>query len=252
LTITKGEIVQGLEDIGLPDGAAVLVHSSLSSFGHVQGGAEAVIDALLEAVGADGTVLVPTLTGHERLSRDNPPFFDPDQSEIWTGIIPNTFVKYPQAVRSLHPTHSVAAIGPAAVDLTSDHQYSVTPCDDTSPYGKLAKLENGYVLFLGVDHRSSTMLHHVEEVVGVPYHMQPGFVRATVVENGISREIDLMIHKYGQPRNFSVVEPILENRGIQSKGKIGSSTVRLVKAKEMVEVLCKGLMADGRLLLQDA
>lgn len=250
MSITKAEIAEALKDLGLPEGGNVLVHSSLSSFGHVVGGANAVIDALLDTVGANGTVMVPTLTGNEGLSQDNPPVFDSAKTPIWTGIIPNTFVMYSQAIRSLHPTHSVAAIGPLAAYLTSTHQHSVTPCDDTSPYGKLAKLENGYILLLGVDHESNTMLHHVEEIVGVQYHMQPGYVCASVIENGVARSFYLMIHKYGEHRDFNVVEPILENRGVQTRGNIGNCTLRLIKAKSMVEIVYRSLMVDHSLLLR--
>ena len=61
--VHKEDIVRGLGELGLRPGDVVLVHSSLSSFGYVEGGADAVIDALLDAVGPEGTVMVPTLTG---------------------------------------------------------------------------------------------------------------------------------------------------------------------------------------------
>ncbi|NOX44142.1 MAG: AAC(3) family N-acetyltransferase, partial [Caldiserica bacterium] len=58
--VTKDDIVRGLRELGLEVGAIVGVHSSLSSFGYVEGGADAVIDALLEVVGEEGTVVMPT------------------------------------------------------------------------------------------------------------------------------------------------------------------------------------------------
>jgi aminoglycoside 3-N-acetyltransferase len=80
-SVGKGDIVDGLRNLGVRPGDKLLVHSSLSSFGHVEGGAEAVIDALIEAVSPGGTVLVPTLTGDETLCPANPPIFDPRPSE---------------------------------------------------------------------------------------------------------------------------------------------------------------------------
>jgi len=87
----------------------VLVHSSLSSLGCVEGGADAVIDALLDVLGPGGTLVVPTLTGTESLSAENPPRYDPDATPCWTGRVPETLRRRPGAMRSLHPTHSVAA-----------------------------------------------------------------------------------------------------------------------------------------------
>ena len=91
--ITKEIIINGLKELGLKQGDTVLVHSSLSSFGYVDGGADTVIDALLETVGKEGTVLVPTLTGSEHLSAENPPVFDVRNTPCWTGKIPETFRK---------------------------------------------------------------------------------------------------------------------------------------------------------------
>jgi aminoglycoside 3-N-acetyltransferase len=248
--ITQADIVKGLSGGGLPSGAQVLVHSSLSSFGHVEGGTNAVIDALLEAVGVDGTVLVPTLTGSEALSPDNPPVFDPANTACWTGKIPETFRKRSNAVRSLHPTHSVAAIGANAQALTKDHGYSITPCDSYSPYGKLAQRADGYILLIGVDYESCTMFHHVEELVGADYHMQPGFAKAKIVIDGQSTERHYMLHKYGPARNFNIMEPVLIERGVQKTFTIGDATLRLIQAPKLVELSIQSLTADPRILCE--
>lgn len=251
MAISKSIIVEGLKDLGLPRGAVTLVHSSLSKFGYVDGGPKTVIDALLETIGTEGTLVMPTLTGNEALSMDTPPFFDTVHSKSWTGVIPETFRYYPGALRSLHPTHSVAALGPMADFLIRDHLHSITPCDGMSPYGRLAKLEQGYILLLGVDHESNTMLHHVEERVGVEYHMQPGFVHATVIDKGIKQNVSIMIHKYGAARQFNCLDFLFVERGIQVTGKIGNATVRLVQVKSMVEIAYKCLIADRRVFLRD-
>ncbi|MBN1286467.1 MAG: AAC(3) family N-acetyltransferase [Anaerolineae bacterium] len=250
-SITQSDIARGLAALGLAKGHKVLVHSSLSSFGHVEGGADAVIGALLEAVGPHGTVLVPTLTGDETLSPARPPVFDPAQTPCWTGRIPETFRQRPGAVRSRHPTHSVAAIGAGALALTQDHLQSVTPCDARSPYGKLAQLPDGYILLLGVDHEASTMFHHIEEAVGVGYHMQPGFARATLYIDGETIHRHYMLHRYGPRRHFNAMEPVFIERGIQRAAHIGQSYARLVHAGRMCEVTRQCLAADPRILLFD-
>lgn len=247
-TVTQQEIITGLSNLGLAHGAVVLVHSSLSSFGYVEGGADTVIDALLQVVGSHGTVLVPTLTGSESLSAENPPVFDPLHTPCWTGRIPQTFHRRPQAVRSHHPTHSVAAIGAQARELTVGHETCVTPCGPDSPYGRLANV-GGYILLIGVDHESNTTFHLVEEIVGVPYHMQPGFVAAQVVQEEKNRTVHLMIHRYGHRRCFQRMEPILQERGIQRETAIGQSHIRLIDAKRLVDVACRALRQDPNILL---
>lgn len=250
-SIEKQDIVDGLKELGLSSGHHVLVHSSLSSFGHVIGGAEAVIDALLECVGGEGTVLVPTLTGHESLSPANPPVFDVAETPCWTGRIPETFRRRLEAVRSQHATHSVAAIGARAEYLTRDHVDSVSPCDDLSPYGNLARTEKGRILLIGVDHECSTVFHHVEEAAGLDYHLQNEFSRATIRVGGREFHRHILLHRYGTPRCFNVMEPLFVERGIQASKVIGKSVCRLVNTREMVAITLQALKGNPRLLCRD-
>jgi len=210
-----------------------------------------VIDALLETVGPSGTVVVPTLTGTESDSPDNPPEFDPKRTPSWTGLIPETFRKRAKAIRSVHPTHSVAAIGADATNLTMDHGLSVTPCDELSPYGRLARYDNGYVLLLGVEHESNTTFHHVEELAAVGYHMQKDTSLATLVIDGKRENRQFLLHQWGSPRRFNVMDKLLQERGIQKSGIIGNATVRLIQVNKMVLATLQCLRANKRFLLQD-
>ena len=58
--ILKEEIVQKLREVGLEKGDVVMVHTSLKRIGYVCGGAQTVIEALMEVVGKDGTIMMPT------------------------------------------------------------------------------------------------------------------------------------------------------------------------------------------------
>jgi len=250
-TITSTQIQDALTKLGLNEGSNVLVHSSLSSFGQVEGGADAVIDALLGTVGSSGTVLVPTLTATADHNSSNPPVFDPENSKSWTGRIPETFRTRPDAVRSLHPTHSVAAIGVNANSLTEDHTFSISPCDERSPYGKLADSDNGYVMLIGVDYESMTLLHHVEEIAGVDYHMQKDLAKASIVEGNTTTQRHYMMHQWGTPRDFNILEPLMIERGVQRKTTIGNSEVRLLSAKGVTEVTLNALRSNARFLCKD-
>ena len=246
--LTQRQLIQDLQALGLPAGAQVLVHSALSSLGYVAGGADTVINALLATIGAAGTLLAPTLTGSEALSPANPPVFDPAQTPGWTGRIPETLRQRPQAIRSLHPTHSVAALGAQAQALTQDHVDSVTPCDELSPYGRLAQRIDAYILLLGVDHESNTTFHHIEEIGGAAYHMQPGFAAAQIHLPDKTLTRNILLHAYGTPRHFMALEPLLIERGIQQTGMVGAATARLIHTRPFVELGLRCLRASPRVL----
>jgi aminoglycoside 3-N-acetyltransferase len=250
--LSREAIVSDLRALRLEAGALVLVHSSLSSLGWVESGAQTVIDALLEAVSPDGTVLVPTLTGTIQHGPEHPPIFDPRATPCWTGTIPETCRRHPAARRSRHPTHSVAAVGPATDWLIAGHEYSDTPCAGDSPYGRLADT-GGFILLLGVTHDSNTSLHMVEELAGVPYHMQREPAPARVARpDGAWEEIPTRLHLWRWERDFPRVEPLLLEVGVQRTGMVGQARGRLVDARAMRDLLLPLLRRDPLFLLSDA
>ena len=250
--VGKADIVRGLRHLGVKAGDAILAHSSLKSFGRVEGGAEAVVDALLETVGPTGTAMVPTLTGRREDSAEDPPVFDVRQTPTWTGLIPETLRRRAGARRSLHPTHSAAAIGPQADFLIRDHLTCDTPCGPGSPYLRLADLD-GKVVFLGVGLTCCTLLHGVEELAHAAYHMQPRPVRAVITDwDGRRLERKVRIHDWGAPRDFSALEPIFVKAGIMRLGKVGEAAIRVLAARPAVERALALLRESPRLLCQPA
>lgn len=112
----KDDLVDDLRRLGLQEGDTVLVHSSLSKIGYVEGGADTVIDALLEVIGNQGTLLMPTLTVGGRMVSQlrEGRLFDYRNTPTGLGIINEAFRKRAGVLRSIHPTHSVCGIGPNA------------------------------------------------------------------------------------------------------------------------------------------
>ncbi len=234
MNVTPGDIVQGLTRLGVRSGVPVLVHSSLRSFGHVEGGAQAVIEAVVTTVGLAGTVVVPALTGRATDGPESPPHFDCQQSPCWTGIIPETLRKLPGALRSVHPTHSVAAVGRLAEWLGRDHFYAATPCGVGTPYARIAA-EGGQVIMFGCDFNSCTMVHGLEETAGVPYHMQSV---ETLVEaiNGaecLSRPMRLHNWDHRIEKDFNRLHALLEPLGAVRTGRIGQAATIVVDAERL-------------------
>ena len=111
---------------GRPPGAALLVHSSLRSLGPLDGGAEMVVQSLLEALGPQGTLLMPALS--YRTVGPQSPVFNVTTTPSCVGALPEYFRTRPGTLRSVHPTHSASGLGPQAQDLLGEHIRSTTPC----------------------------------------------------------------------------------------------------------------------------
>jgi len=250
--VTRDEILHDLVKLGIKAGSSVLVHSSLSSIGNVVGGAESVIDALLAAVGPDGTVVFPTLTGDETDGPEHPPHIDALHSPCWTGRIPETARLRPDALRSLHPTHSVAAIGAMKEEFTTGHETGVSPCDEQSPYYRLIR-SGGLILLLGVDQECNTTLHCCEELAAVPYHLQPETTAGQVTDrDGARHVVTNQMHQSCWERDFSQVDQWLAGIGALQIGKIGQATARLISASHMADHVLMHLRSDPISLLSDA
>jgi len=243
--VSKGDIKKGLREIGIKDGDKLLVHSSLSSFGYVDGAADTVINALIESVGFEGTVLVPTLTGSAELSPQNPPVFDVLITPCWTGKIPESFRNRKNARRSYHPTHSVTGIGIDVDILIKNHHEDITPCGIKSPYYKLGEL-GGYILLIGVGFDVSTTFHTVEELAEVNYHLQKEMTDCVVIkEDNIRLIVRNYLHSYfGPERDFPVMEEIFKEKGIMRYTQIGNALIRMFPAKESIEITLEYLKKD--------
>ncbi len=162
MEVTKEILKEKLSALGLKRGMNIIVHSSLKSFGKVDGGADTVIDALCELLTEDGTLVMPSFNHGEPYR--NGEIFDISQTPTSNGIIPETFRKREGVIRSINPTHSFAVWGKNKEYYTKDHQKSGCFGVD-SPLYRLMK-DDGYCLLLGVGYNSNTFHHCVETCEG--------------------------------------------------------------------------------------
>ena len=188
-SVNQVQIVNGLRELGLRSGDVVFVHSSLSSFGYVEGGAETVVKAFLEVLGSEGTLAVPIFRNYFQ-GRANQ-VWDRDNSPSSMGRISETVRTWPGARRSHHAPHPIAAVGPLAEDLTERH--NETDFGPDSPFAGLLEL-NAWVVLVGVDYNSCTMIHVVEERMEVPYRRWVQ-LSGRVLENGVATELILGKHQ---------------------------------------------------------
>jgi aminoglycoside N3'-acetyltransferase len=213
-------LVHQVSALGVQPGSVLLMHASFSSVGPVEGGPRGLIEALLSALGKDGTLVMPSMADDD----DTP--FDRTESRCRTvGIVADTFWRMPGVLRSDSP-HAFAAFGPQAESITQPHPVDI-PHGRESPPGRVYEL-GGQVLLLGVGHDANTTLHVAEAIAGVRYR-QPK--HATVLENGKPKR-----HEYGETdhccENFALLDAWLGDR--QRRGKLGNAEARLARSRDIV------------------
>lgn len=239
--VTEADLRRELRALGLGAGDEVVVHCSLSSVGWVEGGADAVVDALAGAVGEEGTVVVPTFTASHAKERP----FDPAETPSQTGAVTEALRTRPDAVRSEHPTHSVAALGPAAEVLTADHPLDGSLGPD-SPLARLAR-RGGRILLVGVGHDRNSTLHVAEKIAGLAYKDRTNEV--LVRRGGDVRTVETS--KVGCGRGFVSVEPVADHAGILARGRVGEATAQLVDGAALLALGLELLEHDPGFLLCD-
>jgi aminoglycoside 3-N-acetyltransferase len=222
----KLKIAAGLKDVGLKKGDVILLHSALSSLGHVKGGADTVIDAFLDVLGPKGTLVVPI-------------FGD-------LGIITTKVQERPEAVESVHPAAAVAAIGAKADEICRDHWKAATSHGVDTPYMRIAEM-GGYVLLLGVDQDRNTSLHSAEALECMPY-----LKTITAAFEGPDGETEGSWDYFPGPhRDFIGLDPHLRQKGIMKVGKVGTAMTRLMKSKDMIDEVRAMLRRDPAAVLCD-
>lgn len=225
--INKRDIVTALGLMDIRQGDIVLVHSSLTSIGYVEGGAGAVVDALLESVGPEGTIVMSTLTGWSEP-------FDAATTPSAVGKISETFRRRPDTHRSLHPVHSVAAVGKHAEWITSGHEHCETGCGPGTPYYKIRDM-GGKVMLLGVDMDRNTIMHALEEEIDARYLKTATIPAPTYIEGYEHKTFTLNKFPPGH-RDFLKLTPVLRERDALIEGRIGNAAVLVMDVRSVFDI----------------
>jgi aminoglycoside 3-N-acetyltransferase len=242
---TKESLMQDLEKMGIDRRGTLLVHSSYKSIGPVEGGPNTVLDALSEYM-SEGLLVLPAHTW-STINADNPKFYVTD-SPTCVGILTEWFRQRPGVVRSLHPTHSVAALGRDAKQFTSGDEHSETPCGHQTAWRRLLE-RKATIMLLGVDLRRNTFIHGIEEWADIPgrltdYHEQ----LITVLPDG--KEISVPSRRHCGERwsqYFWKVNDVLIQQGAMYTGLFGFAETRICDTVQMTDVLLAMLQQNPQL-----
>lgn len=228
------EIKSQLETFRGIVGRHVHIHSSLKSVGEVEGRGEALLECLIEFFTQDGGMLsFPTHTW-------NTNELDLNKKETCMGMLSKLALQREDGVRSKNPTHSMVLFGEKADEYAAwDDNISSSTAPDGC-YGKLCD-EDGYVLLLGVGQEKNTLIHAIEEQLGIPERRTEEFHDTVIVgSNGgvIHKPMHLVFEVYGDiSHHFGKLEPVFRHCGCIIDGKIGDANVQLCSAKKMKKAL---------------
>ena len=244
--VSAQNVIAGLKEMGLTRGDHVVAHISLSSMGHVTGGAQSIVDALLDLVGPTGTVLMPRFVPYVQ----DQELFDPENPPPSVTAVPEHLRQQGGAIMSVHPSHPVVAIGSQAEAVTAGH-LGASPVGIDSPFDRMARL-GAKVLLLGVNQRANTMIHVGEAYAQVRYWGAPRPDRPAGLwilnEEGDKVWVPLT-EVPGDSYGFVDIEPFLVLRGLVEYGRIGRARVRLMPGQALIEAVVEFLVRDPAGLL---
>jgi aminoglycoside 3-N-acetyltransferase len=256
--VTREQLAEDLAALGVEPGMTVLVHTSLSALGWVVGGEQAVVDALRDAVGEGGTVVMPTqswqLCDPAYLNapdvpaawwpviRDHLPAYDPARTPTRTmGAVAELFRTLPETARSAHPHRSFAAAGRWATEITELHDLD-SPVGERSPLRALYDL-GAHTLLLGVDHRKSTALHLAEHRCSYPgrHSVCNG---APLVVDGVRRWVTWTELWVAEDDFEDLAASFSAQTGQIRAGMVGHASAQLVAQRPLIDFATGWLAAN--------
>ncbi len=255
--ITPDDIAAALRATGVAGGDTIIVHSALSKLGWVVGGAHSVVVALLDAVGRDGTIVMPAQTGVSDPStwghppvpeswwpiiREHWPVFDPNLTPMRAmGAVAECFARLPGVRHSGHPSVGFVAYGPEAERITARHE----PADglgDDSPLGRLYDLDARIVL-LGVGHGNNTSLHLAE------YRADFGDKSVTdhgapLMVDGERRWVTYRDLDHDESDFVELGQAFVAAGGTERRAMLGGGEITSYHMRELVDFACDWMTAN--------
>lgn len=240
--ITKKFLMDEFRSLGVEKGDTIFVHSSYSTLGKapggVEGGPQAVVDAILDIIGKEGTLIMPTfnydfLKGIPWDIRSSP-----SQMGVLTEIVRND----PRSRRMFHPIYSMSAIGRHAEELAA---FRSNDCfGETTIFTKF-RAWDAKILIIGLAYsKSITFLHHCEQAAGVDYRFLKEFKGTAIDKEGKPHEGGYTMFvrdvERGVVLDFEPIGALLDSQVVKKK-KIGLGDVRLMKCTEVFRVAVKAM-----------
>ena len=244
----KKELQQQLSAIGVDPTGTLMIHLSCKAIGQVNGGGDAILDALSDYM-KEGLLVLPTHTW-AHINHNNP-VMDLLHTKSCVGALTELFRHRKDVQRTLHPTHSVAVLGKDATEFAAGEEKIQSPCGKDGAYYKLWE-RNAQILLIGVNFTRNTYIHGIEEWDGAT----GALTKETVDRYVITREgkrLHTPQHSHCSrlsSETFSKLEPEAEQKGILTLGSFGDATTRLMRARDLRTMVAAQLERDPTYLLR--
>ncbi len=233
--ITANQLKRDLEKLGIRPSDTLLIHSSMKAIGPVEGGADTVLDMLMDYFRDEGLLVFPTLSFRD--INDRNPRFDVRNTPSCVGILPELFRQRPGVIRSLHPTHSLAAFGHDAAEFTAGHEKALTPEPEGSPWWRLLE-RSGKILFIGTGISCNTFLHGVDEWLKLPGMRSTEPQQLEVVDyDGKVHAVPQFRHCCGRNAYYGSCEERFDAAGAIVRGKFGEADCHLLDCRKIAAAL---------------
>ena len=239
-------LTSAFRNLGVQTGDTLLVHSSYKSLGPVDGGPQTVINALLAALGPDGTLIMPSFNFD--FNKGLP--WDVRSTPAQMGILTELVRKDPRAKRIFHPIYSFAIIGKHA-EMLGNLRYK-SSYERNSVFGKLRDLD-GKIMVIGLSYTNSmTFFHHIEQMEGVDYRFLKQFTGQVTDWDGTTKvdtfEMFVRDIEKGVITEVNPMGELMEKEGVIKSKKIGEADVKLMKANEVYAFTAREMRRDPHLL----
>ncbi len=247
------QLKKTLIKLGVCTGDSLLIHSSFKIFSGFTGSYKDLIDLFLEVIGTEGTLAMPSMTYLNMTSFDflkSGKTVDLRRSVSKMGLISEVFRRREKTLRSIHPTHPMAAYGMQAKWFIYGHEQCLFPCGKGSPFEKL-HLAKGKILFFDAPFNSFTFIHYLEDLIKekLPFKLYtPDPIEGHVIDfNGNEHTIKTYVFNpsLGPARIPFLLQGELKKRKKLKYARIGRTLLMLVDAVDAVE--CAQEMASNQL-----
>jgi len=251
--VTKSLLIAALRDLGLAPGDAVVVHSSLKSFGQVEGGPAAIAEAVMDVVGTGGLVTMPVYAQSEDEHGDLLRVPDP-AARVNTGIIPATFGWLACVQLAAHPLYAFGFYGRDAEELARKYERLLLPYGPDQPLNCLYP-RWGKIVQLGVDDVTNTSIHVAEELADPAYLAAKKSVSKTTVDEYFALPVEarreiMRKHQTGPRRDFRKCTPLIEAAGLRKTVMVGSARVAVTDFVGMIDLLSDEIRRNPELMIR--
>ncbi len=239
--MVNNKLLNDLKSLGVKMGDTILMHSSLKGL-NANITPKEVIDTLINLLTEEGTLILPSFS--YRYVKDETPYFDVNSTPSCIGAIPEFFRTNYNVIRSLHPTHSVCAIGKNASKITAKHHLDNTPVGINSPISRLSDFD-GKVLMLGCGLSPSTFVHGAEEIACASYCLKKDSFKYFIKDSfGETIEFNYIRHNFkNTEQRYDRLEDLLPV-GVLTKSELLNGTGYLINHKQAMPIVVNKIKKD--------